>query len=65
MGPVGSEQGPDSPGNTHNRSKGGAKCGALSGADPDLARIVRAWPSLSEKAKARMLAILSRVAAGR
>jgi hypothetical protein len=54
---MGIEATPYSPANQAISEHGGAKCGAVS-ADPDLARLVGAWPSLTASIRAAILALL-------
>ena len=50
------------PGKTPHSKTGGAESGAVAAAklvfDPDLSRLTRLWPSLSEKAKGAILEIV-------
>jgi len=55
MGRGGLEDPHDSPKKTPITKSRGAECGTLPKTDPDLARIVSAWPSLSVAARALVL----------
>jgi hypothetical protein len=62
MTPTGSEHVQYYPGKSQEATEGGAKSGAdstaPSPADPDLARIVAAWPALREPIRRAMLSLI-------
>jgi hypothetical protein len=62
MEAAGIEPAPKSSGNSGGRDQSGAECGALGAreapADPDLAAVVDAWPTLREPIRAGILAMV-------
>jgi hypothetical protein len=62
MTPTGFDLPPDSPGKTAVLPQGGAKSGADSGRsatiDPDLQRVIKAWPGLAEPVRRAVLALV-------
>ena len=65
MGATGLEHLAHTPGKTRDSDAGGAESGAVADEigpiDPDLRRVIEAWPKLSEAFKARILAIVDAV----
>ncbi len=62
MTPTGFDLPQDSPGKTAVRPEGGAESGAVSGylatTDPDLQRVIEAWPALAEPVRRAVLALV-------
>ena len=62
--PIGVEHPSKQPGNLQIRPTGGAESGALAALtlDPELARLVAAWPALSDAIRRAVLALVGTVA---
>lgn len=69
MEAAGIEPAPKSSGNSGGRDQSGAECGALGAreapADPDLAAVVDAWPTLPAAIKSAILAMIGAAEQGR
>jgi hypothetical protein len=66
MGDTGLEQGVDSPGKAAFSENGGAESGALGAqsgvTDADLARVIKAWPTLTVAIRAGIVAMVKAAA---